>query len=142
MTEQDWHDDALQVVGMFVSGDPLRSPGPRGEQQRDSSFMIWCNAGAEPVDARLPDNEWVSSGVVALSTDPDLPHGTPVAAGDALPLAARSLVVLRQTSSNPREPSLVQPQPGASRRAQAGRATTPSSAGEVSRSFLGTTRTV
>ena len=47
MTEQDWYDDALQVVGMFVSGDPLRSPGPRGEQQRDASFLIWLNAGAD-----------------------------------------------------------------------------------------------
>ncbi|MEJ7795320.1 MAG: glycogen debranching protein GlgX [Nocardioides sp.] len=97
MTEQDWHDDALQAVGMFVSGDPLRSPGPHGEQQRDASFILWCNAGAEPVEARLPDNAWVRAGAVALSTDPGLPPGTPVAAGDPLPLAARSLVVLRQT---------------------------------------------
>ena len=97
MAERDWHDDSLQVVGMFVSGDPLRSPGPRGEQQRDSSFMLWCNAGGEPIDVQLPDNQWVTSGEVALSTDPALAHGTAVAAGDVLPLAARSLVVLRQT---------------------------------------------
>ena len=97
MTEQDWHDDALQVVGMFVSGDPLRSPGPRGEQQRDASFILWCNAGADRVEATLPDNEWVRAGEVALSTDPDLAHGTQVAAGDLLPLAPRSFVVLRQT---------------------------------------------
>jgi len=97
MTEQDWHDDTLQAVGMFVSGDPLRSPGPRGEQQRDASFMLWCNAGADRVEATLPDNEWVRAGEVALSTDPDLAHGTQVAAGDLLRLAARSFVVLRQT---------------------------------------------
>ena len=30
MTGDDWADDALSVVGMFVTGDPLRSPGPRG----------------------------------------------------------------------------------------------------------------
>ena len=30
---------------MFVSGDPLRSPGPRGEQQFDTSFVLWFNAG-------------------------------------------------------------------------------------------------
>ena len=82
---------------MFVSGDPLRSPGPRGEQQRDASFVLWCNAGADPVDVRLPENEWVRAGEVVLSTDPGLAHGTPVGAGDALTLAARSLVVLRQT---------------------------------------------
>ena len=88
MTEQDWHDDGLQVVGMFVSGDPLRSPGPRGEQQRDASFVLWCNAGADPVDVRLPDNEWVHAGEVALTTDPGLTHGAPVVAGEALPLGA------------------------------------------------------
>ena len=32
MTGGDWDDDELHVVGMFVSGDPLRSPGRRGEQ--------------------------------------------------------------------------------------------------------------
>ena len=45
MTGDDWDDDELGVVGMFVSGDPLRSPGPRGEQQLDSSFLIWLNSG-------------------------------------------------------------------------------------------------
>ena len=54
MTPDDWHDDGLHTVGMFVSGDPLRSPGPRGEQLRDSSFVIWLNASADDVEVRLP----------------------------------------------------------------------------------------
>ena len=92
MTESDWHDNTLQVVGMFVSGDPLRAPGPRGEQERDSSFLIWLNSG-DRVEVTLPENEWVKSGEVVLSTDPDLDHGTPVAAGDVLSLGARTVVV-------------------------------------------------
>ena len=44
MTGDDWQDPRLHVIGMFVSGDPLRSPGPRGEQQRDTSFMLWSTA--------------------------------------------------------------------------------------------------
>ena len=44
MTGDDWYDDAAARVGMFVSGDPLRAPGPRGEQLRDSSFLLWFNA--------------------------------------------------------------------------------------------------
>ena len=92
MTESDWHDNSLQVVGMFVSGDPLRAPGPRGEQERDSSFLIWLNSG-DRVEVTLPENEWVKSGEVVLSTDPDLDHGTPVAAGDVLSLGARTVVV-------------------------------------------------
>ena len=46
MTGDDWHDpDADASLGMFVSGAPLRSPGPRGEQQVDTSFVIWFNSG-------------------------------------------------------------------------------------------------
>jgi glycogen debranching enzyme GlgX len=97
MTDADWHDDSLRAIGMFVSGDPLRSPGPRGEQQRDASFVFWCNAGPEPVTVALPDNEWVRSGEVVLATDPDLDAGTPVVAGGELTLGPRSVLVLRQT---------------------------------------------
>jgi glycogen debranching enzyme GlgX len=97
MTGDDWHDDGLRVVGMFVSGDPLRSPGPRGEQQRDKSFVMWLNAEASPVEVDLPENAWVKSGEIVLSTDPELKAGTAVAAGDTLVLGACTIVVLRQT---------------------------------------------
>ena len=82
---------------MFVSGSPLRAPGPRGEQQHDNSFLIWLNAADSPVDVVLPENQWVRSGEVALSTDPDVPVGTPVEAGRTMTYSARSVVVLRQT---------------------------------------------
>ncbi len=98
MTEKDWYDDQLHVVGMFVSGDPLRSPGPHGEQQHDSSFLIWLNSGSVPVELTLPRNQWVNHGEVVLSTDPAHPHGTPVQTGGTLTLAERSTLVVRQTS--------------------------------------------
>ena len=88
---------SLHVVGMFLSGDPLRSPGRQGEQQRDASFMLWFNADDSPVDVVLPDNDWVTHGEVVLSTDPDLPHGTGVAAGKSLTLGPLTVVVVRQT---------------------------------------------
>jgi glycogen operon protein len=97
MEQPDWYDDTLHAVGMFVSGDPLRSPGPRGEQQRDASFLMWFNADEQPVEVVLPDNDWVKRGEVVLSTDPDLAHGTGVAAGDRLTLGGLSVVVLRQS---------------------------------------------
>ncbi len=96
MTGDDWLDGNLRVFGMFVSGDPLRSPGPRGEQQRDSSFLLWLNGS--PAERRItqPPNAWVPRGVVALSTDPAHPIGLEVKAGETLTLAARSLVLLEQ----------------------------------------------
>ena len=95
MTEGDWYDDGLRVIGMFLSGDPLRSPGRRGEQQRDRSFLLWFNSGEE-VTVTLPENEWVDSGEVVLSTDEDNPPGTRITAGTGLTLAARSVLVVRE----------------------------------------------
>jgi glycogen operon protein len=96
MTPDDWLDTGLHVIGMFVSGDPLRSPGPRGEQQRDSSFKLWLNGSGFDCKVTLPPNKWVQEGTVVLSTDPDLPMGLQVRAGETITLAARSLVLLRQ----------------------------------------------
>jgi glycogen debranching enzyme GlgX len=96
MTGDDWQDPHLRVIGMFVSGDPLRSPGPRGEQQRDTSFMLWLNGSPDDREITFPSNEWVQLGYVALSTDPANPTGTQVKAGESVILAARSLVLLQQ----------------------------------------------
>ncbi len=96
MTEHDWHDPGLHIVGMFVSGHPLRAPGPRGEQQHDDSFMMWFNAGRPARDVELPENDWVQTGEVVLSTDPDLPVGTRVKAGERIAVGGRTVVVLRE----------------------------------------------
>jgi hypothetical protein len=81
---------------MFVSGDPLRSPGPHGEQQWDSSFLIWLNAEADPVDVTVPQESWFAAGEVVISTCVDHPVRTPVKAGDVLSLGGRTVVVLRE----------------------------------------------
>jgi glycogen debranching enzyme GlgX len=97
MTGDDWHDHTLTTLGMFVSGAPLRSPGPRGEQQVDSSFAMFFNSGARTVPVVIPENDWVQTGEIVLSTDPKLPVGTPVKAGDRLRLRGRSVVVMQET---------------------------------------------
>jgi glycogen operon protein len=97
MTEDDWQNSGLKVLGMFVSGDPLRSPGPYGEQQSDRSFLLWLNAAPDAVDLQLPENDWVATGEVVLSTDAAHPVGKQVKGGEVLQLDGRSLVLLRQT---------------------------------------------
>ncbi len=96
MTEPDWYDGRLRTLGMFVSGDPLRSPGPEGEQQHDRSFLVWFNARDVAVEVTLMENPWVGSGEVVLSTCPDHPVGTEVHAGEGLTMSPHSLVLLRQ----------------------------------------------
>ncbi len=95
MTTDDWHDEDLTTLGMFVLGAPLRSPGPRGEQQHDASFCLWFHAGREAQDVELMANPWFDAGEVVLSTDPDLVAGTSVAGGTTLALSGPCVVVLR-----------------------------------------------
>jgi len=95
MREEDWYDHELRTIGMFVSGAPLRAPGPRGEQQVDRSFMLWFNAGWLPQAVHLPENDWVQRGEVVLSTDVKLDVGAEVVAGDRISVGRRSVVVLR-----------------------------------------------
>ncbi|MBA2956556.1 glycogen debranching protein GlgX [Nocardioides sp. MAH-18] len=96
MAGDDWHDPNLRTIGMFVSGAPLRSPGPRGEQQVDKSFMLWFNSDWVPARLALPENDWVHAGEVVLSTDFRLPVGTHVQAGDRIALGRRTVVVFRE----------------------------------------------
>jgi glycogen operon protein len=96
MTGDDWHDPNLRAIGMFVSGDPLRAPGPRGEQQVDKSFILWFNSDWLPQRIEVPENDWVHSAEVVLSTDARLPVGTQIKAGDRLSIGRRTVVVFRQ----------------------------------------------
>jgi glycogen operon protein len=97
MTDADWADTSLSTLGTFLSGAPLREPGPCGEQLIDSSFLIWSVASAEPVRITLPENEWVQTGEVVLSTDSALPLGMQVKAGQDFTLAGRSILVVKST---------------------------------------------
>ncbi|HET9861158.1 MAG TPA: glycogen debranching protein GlgX [Nocardioidaceae bacterium] len=96
MIDADWFDESLHTLGMFVSGDPLRAPGPRGEQLHDSSFLLWFHAHAEAGKVTLPVNAWVHAGVVVLSTDDNHPVGSRLEAGEVIDIAPRSMLVLRQ----------------------------------------------
>ena len=97
MSTDDWNDDSMRTVGMFLNGAPLRSPGKRGQQIHDKSFIIWLNAGADDVKLTLPDNKWVHHGEVVLSTNAGIDVGDPVLAGSELLLQGRSVLVLRQS---------------------------------------------
>jgi glycogen operon protein len=96
MTGDDWADNDLAVVGMLVTGEPLRSPGSRGEQEWDSSFLIWLNAEADAVKVTLPTDGWVHDGEVVVSTCPEHPVGTAVTPGESMTLGGRTVVVVRE----------------------------------------------
>ena len=98
MTENEWHDGSMRTMGMFLSGDGIRSRGPHGERIVGDSFLLWLHSGADPIDVTLPDDDWAQTYDVALDTAGARTPQERHKAGDAVTIPARSCLLLRATS--------------------------------------------
>ncbi|GAB2556546.1 glycogen debranching protein GlgX [Nocardia heshunensis] len=101
MTDADWMTTFARSLTVFLNGDGIREPGPRGEPVTDDSFLLCFNAHDEELDFTLPaasyGNAW--STVLDCSTatgDPAEKTLRPAAATVQVP--ARCLLVLRRTA--------------------------------------------
>jgi isoamylase len=56
MTERDWTAEHRSTVGVFLNGNAIPSPDPRGQRVVDDSFLLLLNASPDPV-------KWTVSGV-------------------------------------------------------------------------------
>ncbi len=110
MTDADWKTGYAKALGVFLNGDAITEPDPRGERVRDDTFLLLFSAGSEPVRFILPPLRFGESwervldtmtptggagqpGGAATSTGPgQLTAGAPVV------LAAHSMMVLRRLS--------------------------------------------
>ena len=98
MTDRDWRDGGLMSVGVFLNGEAISEPDPRGEQVRDDSFLLLFNARAEPVTFRLPGPAYAAgwAQVVDTSGSPDAPALRP---GAVVDVPSRTSLVLRAESA-------------------------------------------
>jgi glycogen operon protein len=97
MTQHDWNAGA-QSLGLFLNGDGLTAPGPQGERVEDDSFLLLFNASQDDVAFNVPSRRFGRRWMLVFDTaDPDAEPGmTTFAAGEALTLVFRSLVLLRR----------------------------------------------
>jgi len=98
MEEAHWGEGHAKSFAVFLNGESLATPGPRGERIRDDSFYLVFNAHHEALDFRLPAADWGRRWVKALDTADGL-----VGEGEAGPEAgaevkveARSMEVFRR----------------------------------------------
>jgi isoamylase len=103
MNEEQWLNSEVTALGVFLNGDEISEPGPRGERIVDDSFLMLLN-GTEPVSFCLPNGKWASTFELVLDTaigyarPDDDREGVTLLADEELALAPRSLVILRKTS--------------------------------------------
>ena len=76
MTSRDWqHGEA--VLGMFLNGQAIPTPGPHGEEVEDDSFVLLFNAHDEDREFKLPRRRMGARWELELCTaDPDAEAGS------------------------------------------------------------------
>ncbi|WP_399931521.1 glycogen debranching protein GlgX [Streptomyces kanamyceticus] len=99
MEDSDWNASHMRALTVFMNGNAISEPGPRGERISDDSFLLLFNASPEPLEFVVPVNhgrQWQV--VVDTACAEGVPEGAgpKVRAGDRLTLTDRSLTVLRR----------------------------------------------
>jgi isoamylase len=104
MTNNDWNTGYAKALGVFLNGDAISEPDPRGERVRDDTFLLLFSADNQPVTFTLPAARFGRSWTVVLDTaSPAAPDDPPDAtarkerkAGARVVLRAHSMMVLRR----------------------------------------------
>jgi glycogen operon protein len=102
MTDNDWHTGYARSLGVFLNGDAITEPGPRGDTVRDQSFLLLFNANREPVTFVLPGGRFGEAWDALIDTA-STPGDTAVTyqAASSIELAGRSIMILRGAEARP-----------------------------------------
>ncbi len=97
MTRANWQGDE-RVLGMFLNGREITTPGPFGEDVEDDSFIVLFNAGEEDCVFLLPRRRFGVRWALELSTaDPGaVPGSARYEAQSHVSVASRSILVMRR----------------------------------------------
>ena len=97
MKDADWKTGYAKALGVFLNGDRITEPDPRGERVRDDSFLLLFSADSQPCRFTLPGPQFGGSWAVALDTGADSPaEGVEYGAESQVLVAPRAMVVLRR----------------------------------------------
>lgn len=100
MIQGDWQATDAKAMTVFLNGQAISEPGPRGERISDDSFLLMFNASAEELEFAVPASHGSQWRVVV---DTSRPEGVPpgdgpkVDAGERVTMIGRSLTVLMRS---------------------------------------------
>ncbi len=105
MADQDWNTPYARAMMVFLNGDAITEPGPRGEPVRDDTFLILLSANQDPVTFTLPGPKLGRCWAVTLDSAAGRAAEGGAAEGGAaehrpggqIVLAGHSMMVLRRT---------------------------------------------
>ncbi|MFG1820246.1 glycogen debranching protein GlgX [Kribbella sp. NPDC049174] len=96
MQDGDWSRDDARAVAVFLNGDAISEPDPRGEPVVDDSFLILLNSNYEPEEFLLPAKEYGEAWSVVVDTirPTGRAEGGEHLAGSTIRIEAHGMLVL------------------------------------------------
>ena len=103
MSEEDWDKGYAKSLGIFLNGNTIPNPHPRGEPVTDDSFYVVLNAHHESLDFRLPESQWGSRWEVVFDSDRGWLKPEEKVCGASCPLevGGYALILLQQRNGDP-----------------------------------------
>lgn len=97
MTDEEWGSPGPSCIGMLLRGDAMDEVDQNGDRVTDDTLLVILNSHQEPAQFNVPALLQGLLWEVLIDTNaPDVAESRqPVASGESLPLAERSLVLLR-----------------------------------------------
>lgn len=96
MDVKNWDSSFGRAIGVFLNGNGIPSRDSRGQRITDRHFLVFFNAGDQPIDFTLPSTEFCESWEIVVDTAGAEADSAVRDAGNVLAVAAKSLVVLRE----------------------------------------------
>ncbi|HEX6485965.1 MAG TPA: glycogen debranching enzyme, partial [Nocardioidaceae bacterium] len=105
MTDTDWNESHALSMMVFLNGEAIPEPDPRGERVVGDSFLVAFNAYRESIPFRIPEGLYDDGWIVALDTSDDqigivsvFDDAPMLVPGVEFPITGRSVVVLRRAA--------------------------------------------
>ena len=95
MTDDGLAEGDARTMMVFLNGEAIPEPDPRGQPIVDDDFILLFNADADALEFTLPPSDYGRRWRVEVDTVPDLLDPDWHEAGTTLVVEARSLVVMR-----------------------------------------------
>jgi glycogen operon protein len=116
MSDEDWESGFGRSIMVFLNGDGIPDLDRRGERVTDDSFILCFNAHDDDIEMTIPDGSYGGEWTVVLDTftgevfaesgggvvlgvvaGDQVTGARTLAAGEVLPVPARSLIALQRT---------------------------------------------
>ncbi|GAA3758338.1 glycogen operon protein [Spinactinospora alkalitolerans] len=96
MADQDWGRGG-RALGVFLNGDAITEPDPRGRAVRGDSFLLLFNAGHDDVEFTLPGKAYGTAWETVLDTaEPDIGDRPFAPASGTVTVIDRAVLLLRR----------------------------------------------